>query len=142
MQSNDTTANPPQHVGSTAELGGLPEPVGFRSRYRSEPGMIGHYPWTYADHRRRKYDRPECEYEDLFTAEQLRAAVAAERERWQQVAKAVIESHDAALAYVCDRLRSQGVGNSITISDSTAAEIRAVNALRELVQHNTEGQRP
>lgn len=43
--------------------------------------MIGHYPWTYADHRRRKYDRPECEYEDLFTAEQVRAAVAAELER-------------------------------------------------------------
>ena len=57
----------------------LPEPVGFRSRYRSEPGMVGHYPWTYADHRRRKYDRPECEYEDLFTADQLRAAVEADR---------------------------------------------------------------
>ena len=62
-------------------LGPLPEPAGFRTRYRSEPGMIGHYPWTYADQRRRKYDRPECEYEDLFTAEQLRAAAAAERER-------------------------------------------------------------
>jgi hypothetical protein len=47
--------------------------------------MIGHYPWTYADQHRRKYDRPECEYEDLFTAEQLRAAVAEERERCARI---------------------------------------------------------
>jgi hypothetical protein len=53
------------------------EPAGFRSRYRSEPGMIGHYPWTYADHRRRRHDRPECEYEDLFTRAQLDAALTA-----------------------------------------------------------------
>jgi hypothetical protein len=51
----------------------LPEPDGFRSRYRSDPGMIGHYPWTYADQRRRYYDRPECEYENLFAAEKVRA---------------------------------------------------------------------
>lgn len=51
-------------------------PVGFRTRYRSEPGMIGHYPWTYADHRRRKYDRPECEYENLFTDGQVRDLIA------------------------------------------------------------------
>lgn len=67
------------------------------------------------------------------------AAVVAERERWQQVAKSVIESHDAALAYVYERLRSQGVG-SITIPDSAVAEIRAVNALRELVQPNEKDQ--
>ncbi len=67
----------------TTELPPLPEPDGFRTRYRSEPGMIGHYPWTYADHSRRKYDRPGCEYEDLITVEKARAyaaaAVAAER---------------------------------------------------------------
>lgn len=53
----------------------MPEPAGFRMRFRSEPDMIGHYPWTYADseRRRRKYDRPECDYEDLYTADQLRA---------------------------------------------------------------------
>jgi hypothetical protein len=65
----------------SGELGPLSDPAGFRTRYRSEPGMIGHYPWTYADWRRRKHDRPECEYEDLFTTEQVRAMVAAERER-------------------------------------------------------------
>jgi hypothetical protein len=53
------------------------EPAGFRSRYRSEPGMIGHYPWTYADQRRRKYDRQECEYENLFTEDQVRDLIAA-----------------------------------------------------------------
>lgn len=67
----------------------------------------------------------------------VNAMVAAERERWQQAAKAVIESHDAALAYVYERLRSQGV-RGITIHDTAAAEIRAVNALRELVQPNTQ----
>lgn len=60
---------------TTPELPPLPEPAGFRTRYRSEPEMIGHYPWTYAgaERRRRKYDRPECEYEDLFTADQMHA---------------------------------------------------------------------
>jgi len=61
------------------QLGLLPEPAGFRTRYRSEPGMIGHYPWTYADAGRRRGNRPECEYEDLFTAEQMRTAVDAAR---------------------------------------------------------------
>ncbi len=56
----------------------LPEPVAYRMRYRSEPGMIGHYPWTYLDQRRRKSDRAECDYEDLFTAEQLLEAVASD----------------------------------------------------------------
>jgi acetyl esterase/lipase len=47
--------------------------------------MIGHYPWTYADQRRRRADRPEYESEDLFTTDQMQAyareAVALERER-------------------------------------------------------------
>ena len=62
-----------------AEAPTLPEPAGFRTRYRSEPGMIGHYSWAYADAGRRKGNRPECEYEDLFTAEQMRTAVEAAR---------------------------------------------------------------
>ena len=62
-----------------AEAPTPPEPAGFRTRYRSEPGMIGRYPWTYADAGRRKGSRPECEYEDLFTAEQMRTAVEAAR---------------------------------------------------------------
>lgn len=71
-----------QRVRLGAEAPTLPEPVGFRTRYRSEPGMIGHYPWTYADQSRRRVDRREHEAEDLYTADQMRAAVAAERERW------------------------------------------------------------
>ena len=59
----------------------LPEPAGFRTRYRSEPGMIGHYPWTYADQGRRRVDRPQHESESLFTEEQVRQLLAAERER-------------------------------------------------------------
>lgn len=60
----------------------LPEPAGFRTRYRSEPGMLGHYPWTYADQRRRRVDRPGHETEDLYTAEQVRARLAAERDKY------------------------------------------------------------
>ena len=81
-------------------------------------------------------------YRDAWrsVAAEATAAVSAERERWQQAAKAVIESHDAALAYVYERLRSQGV-RGITIHDTAAAEIRAVNALRELVQPNAQAER-
>lgn len=66
----------------------MPELAGFRSRYRSEPGMIGHYPWTYADaaRRRPKYDRPEHEYEDLYTADQMRAMFDAATERAAKLA--------------------------------------------------------
>lgn len=60
------------------------QPVAWRIRYRSEPGMIGHYPWSYTE-RKRAAERPECESEQLFTAAQLAAevarAVAAETER-------------------------------------------------------------
>jgi hypothetical protein len=60
------------------------KPVAWRIRYRSEPGMIGHYPWSYTE-RERAIERPECDVEQLFTASQLAAeverAVAAERER-------------------------------------------------------------
>lgn len=57
----------------------LPEPAGFRTRYRSAPGMIGHYPWTYADQSRRRADRPEHESENLFTEAQVLALVAETR---------------------------------------------------------------
>ena len=68
-----------RQVRPSSEATTLPEPAGFRTRYRSELGMIGRYPWTYADAGRRKGNRPECEYEDLFTAEQMRTAVEAAR---------------------------------------------------------------
>lgn len=56
-----------------AALPPLPDDhAGFRTRYRSEPGMIGHYPWTYADQGRRRNERPETEYENLYTADQMR----------------------------------------------------------------------
>lgn len=59
----------------------MPDSVGFRTRHRSEPEMIGHYPWTYSDARRRLYDRPAFEYEDLYTAAQMRAMFDAATER-------------------------------------------------------------
>ncbi len=56
----------------------LPEPVGFRVRVRGETGMIGHYPWTYCDARRReRTPRQDCEYDDLYAADQMHAHAAA-----------------------------------------------------------------
>lgn len=57
----------------------LPVPAGFRTRYRSEPGMLGHYPWTYADQGRRRIDRPQHESESLFTEAQVMALLAEAR---------------------------------------------------------------
>ena len=93
---------PPSKVASNDQLGPAsetqppPEPAGFRTRYRSEPGMIGHYPWTYADQGRRRIERPSCEYEDLFTADQVRAVVAAERERMCVAIKAADDTASEA----------------------------------------------
>lgn len=72
----------------------LPEPAGFRTRYRSEPGMIGHYPWTYADQSRRPHplrQRPGTESEDLFTAADLHAFAAAARADERERCATVVE---------------------------------------------------
>ena len=82
-----STEATPGALGSHEGLGPLLEAAGYRTRYRSEPGMIGHYPWTYADQSRRRADRPSCEYEDLYTADQVRALLAAERERCAKLAE-------------------------------------------------------
>jgi len=44
----------------------LPEPVAFRTRYRSEPGMLGHYPWTYSDKQRKWTIREAIEHEQIL----------------------------------------------------------------------------
>ena len=51
------------------------EPAANRVRYRSEPGMIGHYPWSYSDRRPRRV-HPGYESQDLYTADQINARVA------------------------------------------------------------------
>jgi hypothetical protein len=70
---------------TTSELPALPEPAGFRVRYRSEPGMVGHYPWSYADQGRRRREWPNHEVEDLYTADQVRALLAREAVEVPQV---------------------------------------------------------
>jgi hypothetical protein len=112
---------------STAELGDSLPTTPYGLMYEAEPGPEDEGWIEYLD-------------EPGYTAAQMRLhakqAAFKERLRWLEVAKAVVESHDAALAYVYERLRAQGVG-SITIPDAAVAEIRAVNALRELVSPNT-----
>lgn len=75
----------------------MPEPAGFRTRHRSAPGMLGHYPWDYSDPRRRLYDRPNSEYEDLFTADQVREAMQTATERTAKLAATL--AYDAAIKY-------------------------------------------
>jgi hypothetical protein len=43
------------------------QPVAWRTRYRSEPGMIGHYPWTYTE-RIRGMRQEQYEYEPLYAS--------------------------------------------------------------------------
>ncbi len=71
-------------------------PAGFRTRYRSEPGMIGHYPWTYADEGRRRQSRPEYETEDLYTLHQAAA----------KVVQAVLDEREAC-AKACDAVAAE-----------------------------------
>jgi hypothetical protein len=135
--TDQTTA--PAGVVSSNELGGLPPNRAAFEAWCSQQG------WAESDLADKCAEgAPRAgEYRDVSMQavwEIWQAAVAAERERWQEVAQAVIRSHDAALAYVYESLKAQGVG-SITIPDAAVAEIRAVNALRELVQPNTEAQR-
>ena len=56
---------------------GMPEPAAWRIRYRSEPGMLGHYPWTYTDRKPRWQNDTAHEVEPVFTAAQVQAMLAA-----------------------------------------------------------------
>ena len=97
----------------------LGEPAGFRTRYRSEPGMIGHYPWTYADQARRRRDnRPEHEYEDLFTRDQCIAAV-----------QRALDVQREQFATMCEQRRDRGLSRDnisyAMASDDCARAIRS-----------------
>ena len=67
----------------SAELPKMPPASAWRTRYRSEPGMIGHYPWTYTDSelRTRRVDQQNYEVEPLYTAAQLQEAARQAMER-------------------------------------------------------------
>lgn len=103
----------------------LPEPAGFRTRYRSEPEMIGHYPWTYADveRRRPKYDRPQCEYENLYTADQMRQMFEAATELAAKLVEDtdVVEARDSQYAQL---------GDAAATRDAIAAAIRAAGGAK------------
>ena len=52
----------------------MPDPVAWRSKYKSEPGMIGHYPWSHSEHKP-KLLKIETHYdvESLITTAQAEA---------------------------------------------------------------------
>lgn len=46
------------------------QPVAWRTRYRSEPGMIGNYPWAYVERDPERHGvRPAYEVEALYTSQ-------------------------------------------------------------------------
>ncbi len=56
------------YAGSPAAPVAEKEPVAWRFRYRSKPGMIGNFPWSYTDGKRgRGAMNAEYEYEPLYT---------------------------------------------------------------------------
>lgn len=55
---------------------GMPEPEAWRVRYRSEPGMIGHYPWSYTGRKPRCQTDGNNEVEMLYTEAQVRALLS------------------------------------------------------------------
>lgn len=80
----------------------MPEPVAYRIRHRSEPGMVGHYPWGYNDWRVARV--PECaEREDLVRESDALAYAAA--------------SEAAAVERCLNILRSVGHDNPLTVND-------------------------
>lgn len=58
-------------------VSGMTEPEAWRTRYRSEPGMLGHYPWTYSGRKPKLYGADNHEVERLYTEAQVRAMLAA-----------------------------------------------------------------
>lgn len=48
----------------------MPEPVVWRSRYRSPQGMIGHYPWSYVGHSLIQPALNNYDIESLITTDQ------------------------------------------------------------------------
>jgi len=51
-----------------ANLQDTNQPVAWRTRYKSEPGMIGHYPWTYTERAKAVACMSDSyEFEPLYT---------------------------------------------------------------------------
>lgn len=73
------------------------EPVAWRVRYRSEPGMLGHYPWTYTDRKPRRPNDATNEVEPVYAASQVQAMLAAAPSgpaRVPLLARALAEWHE------------------------------------------------
>ncbi len=51
-------------------------PEAWRTRYRSEPGMIGYYPWTYTGRQPRQLIAPAYDVEPIYTSAQVQAMLA------------------------------------------------------------------
>lgn len=80
----------------------MSEPVAWRSRYRSEPGMIGHYPWSYVEHSLRQSALNNYDIEPLITTDQAEAyadACVREVQQWISVDDRLPEAGIPVLVY-------------------------------------------
>ena len=66
---------------------------------------------------------------------------AAERERWVGQVRAMVAAHDAGMVRLNTAMRAQGV-DRITLPAEAADELRAIQALRDLVGPNGSGEPP
>lgn len=63
------------HVPGAGKM--MPEPEAWRVRYRSEPGMIGHYPWSYTGRKPRCHTDNNNEVEAVYTEAQVQTILFA-----------------------------------------------------------------
>jgi hypothetical protein len=127
MNDNDTTREALSDsalIGSHAGLGLAPERAEWVRAWFAE---------RYADSG--VFD-DGAEALTLEAACQLVADVqAAERERWIGPARAMVAAHDAGMVRLNTAMRAQGV-RAITLPAEAADELRAIQALRDLVGPN------
>jgi len=95
----------------------MPEPVAWRSKYKSEPGMIGQYPWSYVERSLRQPSLNNYDIEALITTTQAEAYAAAK----------VREALEKA-ASLCDELANndENSGEYAGCAAHSAARIRAL----------------
>lgn len=73
----------------------MPEPVAWRSKYKSEPGMIGQYPWSYVERSLRQPALNNYDIEALITTTQAEAYAAARvREALEEAAEIADRNND------------------------------------------------
>ncbi|HCP78972.1 MAG: hypothetical protein CML16_03180 [Pusillimonas sp.] len=90
----------------------MPDPVVWRSKYKSEPGMIGNYPWSYVEYSLRQPALNNYDIEGLITTTQAQAyADERVREALEKALDALNQARDSigAGSFAEDRQHERGI---------------------------------